>query len=111
MENLKNYIGERNEGFIFISNSNNNKNGGITIKTIRKWIKDIFKRFGINDETISLHSTRRSFACISYNLGKSIYDIQSVLHHKSIQTTARYLKQVDRNNNNTEQLVANAILS
>lgn len=110
LENLKKYIGNRKNGYIFISTSNKNKNGGVTTKTIRLLIKDIFRRFNINDETISLHSTRRSFACISYNLGKSIYDIQSVLHHKSIQTTARYLKQVDRNNNNTERLVANAIL-
>ena len=109
LNDLKEYIGDRNEGFIFVSSSNNNKNGGLTIKTIRTWTKDIFKRFGIEDETISLHSSRRSFACISYKLGKSIYDIQSILHHKSIQTTARYLKQADRNNNNTEKLVANAI--
>ena len=107
--NIKEYIGDRIKGNIFVSSSNNNKNGGVTIKTIRLIIKNILKRFGITDDTISLHSTRRSFACISYKLGKSIYDIQSVLHHKSIQTTARYLKQVDRNDNNTEKLVSNII--
>lgn len=111
LKNIVDYIGNRKNGYIFVSTSNNNKNCGMTTKTIRLIIKNIFKRFGINDETISLHSTRRSFACISYNLGKSIYDIQSVLHHKSIQTTARYLKQADRNKNNTEKLVADAILA
>lgn len=109
LNDLKNYIGDRQTGYIFVSGSNNNKNGGVTIKTIRQWLKKIFIRFGITDETISLHSSRRTFACISYKLGKSIYDIQSVLHHKSIQTTTRYLQQVDRNDNNTEKLVASTI--
>lgn len=109
LNDLKSYIGDRQSGYIFVSGSNNNKNGGVTIKTIRQWLKKIFIRFGIDDETISLHSSRRTFACISYKLGKSIYDIKSVLHHKSIQTTTRYLQQVDRNDNNTEKLVASTI--
>lgn len=110
LNNIKEYIGQRNCGYIFISNSNHNKNGGITIKTVREIIKGIFNRFGLNDETLSLHSTRRTFACISYGLGKSIYDIKEVLHHSSIITTQRYLKQADRTENNTENLVANAIM-
>lgn len=109
LKDILEYIGDRRKGNIFISTSNNNKNGGVSIKTIRLIIKNIFKRFGITDETISLHSTRRSFACLSYKLGKSIYDIQAVLHHKSIQTTARYLQQADRSNNNSEKLVSDII--
>lgn len=110
-EDIKQYIGNRREGYIFVSSSNNNKNGGLTTKTIRLIIKNIFKRFGYQDSTLSTHSLRRTFACIAYNLGQSIYDIQTILHHKSIQTTTRYLKQADRHNNNSEKLVANAILA
>lgn len=103
------YIGTRSQGNIFISESNRNNNQPISILTIRRLIKNIFKRFGIDDETISLHSTRRTFACECYNLGQSIYDIQQVLAHKNIATTTRYLKQVDRNNNNSEKLVASIL--
>lgn len=109
MQDIKDYIQDRDEGYIFISNSNHNKGKGMTTKSIRYIIKKIFKECGINDDTISLHSTRRTFACESYNLGKSIYDIQQVLHHTSILTTQRYLKQADRNKNDAEELVASIL--
>lgn len=109
MQDIREYIGDRTEGYIFISNSNHNKGQGMSTKSIRYIIKGIFRECGINDDTISLHSTRRTFACESYNLGKSIYDIQQVLHHTSILTTQRYLKQADRNNNDAEELVASIL--
>lgn len=104
-EDLKNYIGDRKEGYIFISESNHNKGKGMTTKSIRYIIKSIFQANGIDDETISLHSTRRTFSCIAYETGASIFDIQQVLHHASIQTTTRYLQMVDRFNNRTEEKV------
>lgn len=107
---LKNYIGDRTSGKIFISTSNANYGQGVTTKTIRLIIKNIFKRFGLDKDTLSCHSLRRTFAVISYETGSSIYDIQQVLRHKSIQTTTRYLKQVDRDKNKTEYNVSNAIL-
>lgn len=110
VNDIVNYIEDRRKGNIFISTSNHNNGKGISVLTVRRIIKSIFKRFGIDDETISLHSTRRTFACISYNNGQSIYDIQQVLHHKNIATTTRYLKQVDRNNNNSENIVANILV-
>lgn len=109
-QDILNYIGDRKSGYIFISTSKNNYEEGVTTKTIRCIIREIYKRFGLENENMSLHSTRRSCACISYNLGQSIYDIQQVLHHKSINTTTRYLKAVDRNNNRTENIVANAMI-
>ena len=109
LEDLKKYIGNRTTGAIFISNSNHNKNGGLSIKSLRRIIKRIFKENGIDKDTISCHSLRRTFATISYNSGNSIYDIQQVLHHASINTTTRYLQQVDRDNNKTEFNVSNLI--
>lgn len=40
-QNLLDYIGERQDGYIFISQSNHNRDGQITTKTIRL----IFKKF------------------------------------------------------------------
>ena len=110
INDLKAYIGNRTSGYIFISTSPNNYGGGVTTKTLRLMIKNIFRRFGIDKDTISCHSLRRSFAVASYETGSSIYDIQQVLHHQSINTTTRYLKQVDRDKNKTEYNVSNAIL-
>lgn len=110
LEDLKEYIGNRTSGNIFISTSNENYGLGLSTVSLRKIVKDIFKRFGLNKDTLSCHSLRRSFAVVSYETGSSIYDIQQVLHHASINTTTRYLQQVDRDNNKTEYNVANAIL-
>jgi site-specific recombinase XerD len=109
INDLKTYIGDRTSGNIFISTSRENYGEGISITSLRKIIKNIFKRFGIDKDTVSCHSLRRSFAVTSYETGSSIYDIQQVLHHASINTTTRYLKQVDRDKNKTEYNVANAI--
>lgn len=110
LEDLKKYIGNRTNGPIFISTSNNSIGKAMSTTSLRKTIKDIFKRFGIDKDTVSCHSLRRSFAVASYETGSSIYDIQQVLHHANIQTTTRYLRQVDRDKNKTEYNVANAIL-
>lgn len=110
LNDIKNYVGDRNEGYIFISTSNHNNGGGITTKTIRLIIKDIFKRFGLNKDTFSLHSTRRSSATIMYENGADIYSIQQVLHHKSNATTTRYINAVTRNNNKNEYIVSDTIL-
>lgn len=109
LEDIKNYIGDRTSGPIFISTSNNSIGKAMSTTSLRKTIKDIFKRFGIYKDTISCHSLRRTFACISYENGSSIYDIKQVLSHANIQTTTRYLQQVDRDKNKTELNVANII--
>lgn len=110
LEDIKKYIGNRKSGYIFVSESNHNNGGGVTTTTLRRIVKSILKKFGIDKETISCHSLRRSFAVVSYDTGSSIYDIQQVLHHSSIQTTTRYLKQVNRDKNETEIKVSNILL-
>lgn len=109
LNDLKEYIGERTEGYIFVGNGNNNRNNKLTTKTIRLLIKNIFKRFGIDSDNISLHSTRRTFATIAYENGVDIYSIQQVLHHRSIATTTIYLKSADRDKNNSEYKVADCL--
>ena len=109
VNDLKAYLGERTSGSIFISTSNENNGKGLSMVSLRKIIKNIFKRHGLDRDTLSCHSLRRTFAVVSYETGSSIYDIQQVLRHLSINTTTRYLKQVDRSRNKTEYNVANAI--
>lgn len=110
VNDIKNYIGDRTSGYIFISTSPNNYGGGLTTTSIRKIIKSIFKRFGLNSDTFSLHSMRRSSATLMYENGADVYSIQQVLHHKSSVTTTRYINAVTRNNNKNEYMVSNAIL-
>lgn len=111
LKDIKKYVGDRKTGYIFTSISNHNKNGGVTTASLRRIVKSILRRNGLEEDTFSCHSLRRSFAVVSYEAGSSIYDIQQVLHHANIQTTTRYLKQVDRDKNKTEYNVANLIFS
>lgn len=110
LNDIKNYIGNRNNGYIFVSTSNHNNNNGVTNKTIRLIVKNIFKRFGYDNDGFSVHSIRRSFATISYNEGADIVSIQSVLHQKSVATTRRYIQQTIRDNNKLEYNVSDMIL-
>lgn len=111
LQDIKNYIGNRESGYIFVSTSNNNKGGGVTTTTLRKTIKNIFKRFGLDDDTFSLHSTRRTSATLMYQNGIDIHSIQQVCHHVSSNTTARYINSVTRNDNKSEYIVSNAIFN
>lgn len=111
LEDIRNYIGDRTSGYIFVSTSNNSKGNGVSTTTLRKTIKSIFKRFGFDDDTFSLHSTRRTSATIMYQNGVDIHSIQQVLHHVSSNTTTRYINAITRDNNKSEYIVSNAIFN
>lgn len=110
LDNINAYIEHRNSGYIFISNSNNNMGNGMTSKSIRCIIKDIYKKVGIEENGVSCHTLRRTFATISYNNGADIVEIQQVLHQKSIQTTKLYISQCARDNNKLENKISDLIL-
>ena len=109
LQDIVNYVGDRKEGNIFISTSNKNKGKGVTTKTLRLEIKNIFKRFGLDSDGFSLHSTRRTTATIAYNNGADLKEIQLLLHHRSLNTTSRYVSQTTRDNAKTEHNIAGVI--
>ena len=109
LRDIKNYIGDRTNGYIFVSESNRNKGGGVTTKTLRLEIKNIFRRFNLDYDTFSCHSLRRTFATIAYSNGADIYQIKEVLRHHSVSTTSRYISQTIRDNNKTELNVSDLI--
>jgi len=110
IQDIKNYIGNRINGNIFVSTSPENYGQGLSTTSLRKIIKSIFKRYGLDSDTFSLHSMRRSSATLMYENGADLHSIQQVLHHKSSTTTTRYINAITRNNNKNEYMVANAIL-
>lgn len=109
---IKEYIKEYNiSDYLFISNSNNNKNGKLTTKTIRLIIKDMFKRVGIVGDEYSCHSLRHTFATLSIQGGTDIRAVSQALRHKNIQTSMIYLHDLEKLNNKCSLTVANALLS
>lgn len=111
IKDINNYIGDRTEGNIFISTSNENYGLGLSTVSLRKIIKGIFKRFGLESDTFSLHSMRRTSATLMYENGADIQSIQQVLHHVSQNTTVRYINAVTRNKNKNEYIVSDAIFN
>ena len=59
---------------------------------LKKWIRSA----GIN-KNITFHSFRRTFATLQAAAGTDLRTIQSIMAHKSITTTQRYMKTVDAN--------------
>lgn len=110
LNDIVDYIGNRTTGNIFVSESNHNKNGGVTYATVRRTIKAIFKRFGYDSDGFSCHSLRRTSATLMYENGADIKAIQQVLHHRSTATTNRYIQQSCRDKNNAEKMLSNLIL-
>lgn len=106
-----NYISDRCNGYLVVGNGNNNYGDKVTEKTIRTIIKNIYKRFGIEEDYISAHTLRRTFATISYNeLGADPKRLQQVLHHVNIATTMRYINSSTRDKNKSEIDISKAIL-
>lgn len=110
LKDLYEYIGDRKCGPIFISESNNSKGQPMSTTSIRKTIKEVLNRFGFIGDSYSLHCTRRSSATAMYLSGVDIYSIQQILHHKSQNTTMRYINAITRNENKGEYIISDKLL-
>ena len=110
LKDLYDYTGDRTAGPIFISTSNNSKGEAMSTTSIRKMIKDIFSRFGYVGDSYSLHCTRRSSATAMYLSGVDVPSIQQILHHKSQNTTMRYINAITRNENKGEYIASDLLL-
>jgi site-specific recombinase XerD len=111
LKDILEYTDGRINGYLFVSESHNSYGQGLSTTSIRNIVKSIFRRFGYDEDGFSCHSIRRSTATIMYDNGQSIYDIQQVLHHRSIQTTQRYINQAVRDNNKSEYLVSDLLFN
>lgn len=108
---IKRYILEYNiSDYLFVSSSNNNKNGKLTTKTIRLTIKNMFKRVGIVGDEYSCHSLRHTFATLSILNGTDIREVSQALRHKSLSTSMIYLHDLEMINNKCSATVASALL-
>ena len=74
---------------------------GLVFKGVKRcWtqypMKEGIRAAGIT-KNITFHSYRRTFATLQAAAGTDIRTIQSIMAHKSITTTQRYMKVVDSN--------------
>lgn len=110
-EHIKKYVEEyKITDYLFVSTSNNNKNGKLTTKTVRLIVKNMLKRNGINSTDYSLHSLRHTFATLSIKDGQDIRSVSQALRHKSVSTSMIYMHDLEKIENKCSNSVSSLIL-
>ena len=80
---------------LFVSHSNNNRDGRLTTRTIRQVAKEQLRDIGIDSPEYTAHSFRHSTAVNILLNGGTIEEAQGVLRHASPATTQIYTYTVD----------------
>ncbi|EPP1149402.1 tyrosine-type recombinase/integrase [Yersinia enterocolitica] len=63
---------------------------GKPVCNVTKAFKRIIRRAGIPDKDVCIHTCRHSVAALIVSRGGTLYDVQSQLGHRSIQSSQRY---------------------
>lgn len=109
-ETIKKYIQAYNiTDYLFVSSSHHNTNGKLTTRSIRRIVNNIYERLGIKEEQLTFHSIRHSFATISIENGADIREVSQAMRHRSINTTQRYLHDLEMINNSCSNIVSNKV--
>lgn len=94
---------------LFCSDSDRNKGGRITTRTISGIAKANFVSIGFNSDRITAHSLRHTAATINILNGGKIEETQQMLRHQNINTTLLYSHALERAKNKSEERIAKAI--
>lgn len=94
---------------LFTGTSNRNKGKAMTARSISRIVKESFKSVGLDSERLTAHSLRHSTATLNLLNGGTLEETQNLLRHSSINTTMVYLHHIDRERNESEQRISNAI--
>lgn len=94
---------------LFATTGNRNKAGRMGTRSIRGIVKAHFRESGFDSERLTAHSLRHTAGTLALLNGASTREVQQMLRHKNINTTMIYSHELDRNQNNSELTVANAI--
>jgi integrase/recombinase XerD len=81
---------------LFVSHSDRNAGQRLTTRTLRKIVKDAFRSIGAGQKKLSAHSLRHFFATQSLRAGAPLLQVKEALRHASIETTQRYLHNLER---------------
>lgn len=110
-ELIQEYINKYNiTDYLFTSISNNNKNGKMTPQSLRRIMKSMYKRVGIEGKEYVFHSLRHSFATLSYQNGIDIREVSKGLRHKNQTTTEIYLHDLEKIENKCSNTMSNMLM-
>ena len=91
---------------LFGSISHRNFSERLTTNSVSRIVKNAMKTAGYNSKRLTAHSLRHTAATTAIKAGASLRQVQQVMRHSSINVTTIYLHELDRLNNNVEELNA-----
>jgi integrase/recombinase XerD len=95
-------------GPLFTSLSNRAKDGRLSLRSIRRLVKDSYKAAGVKDDDQrrkTSHSLRHTAITNAIRHGAPVQKVKSMARHASIETTMVYYHEVDRVDNPAEQFI------
>lgn len=96
---------------LFTSTSNHNAGKRLTTRTIRGAMKSAYRHAGIDNERITCHSLRHTFATQNLLNGGSFEETKEAMGHSSITVTQRYAHNYQWELNHSESRVDDALFS
>lgn len=108
---IMDYLSQRNSDneALFINHDRYYYGKRITTRTIRRVVKELLRRIGIDDSRYTTHSLRHSMATNLILEGRSLEEAKQILRHKDISTTQLYNHSLELSQNNGELLISEMI--
>jgi len=97
--------GNGHAGPLFVSLNGRKKGQRLTTKTIRSLVKEGLKKINIDNPKLCAHSLRHFFATQSLKSGAELIQVRDAMRHSSIETTQRYLHNLDRIEKGAERYI------
>ena len=95
---------------LFISDSNRKTNEGrLTTRSISRIVKNNLVNNGFNSERLTAHSLRHTTAHLNLENGATVEETKELLRHSNVATTYIYINEMNREKNNSELRIANAL--
>lgn len=96
---------------LFASIANRNNGERMTTRSVSRIAKGALVNAGFNSDRLTAHSFRHTAATLALKAGAKETEVQQMLDHTNINTTLIYSHAIERETNNTELKVANAIFN
>jgi site-specific recombinase XerD len=91
---------------LFLNHDRTHYGKRVTTRTIRRVVKELLRRIGIDDKRYTTHSLRHSMATNLIKHGRSLEEAKQILRHKDISTTQLYNHSLKRSENNGELIMS-----
>lgn len=94
---------------LFTSVAHRNAGGRMDTRSISRIAKDALVSAGMNSDRLTAHSLRHTAATLNLLNGGTLEETRQLLGHSNINTTLIYAHALEREQNQSEQRISNAI--